>query len=336
MSNCERDLKNALLDREEAEDRLARLEKMRSRVYLNNELYESLKKDYSIIKNRSEFLTANIEDLKSRQLINQDQYEILKDEYALITKSATNLLANKTEAHISEDQYNEFKAEYTKKQSDALMSIGAIKTAIKKSLDNAENELELYNKNFDKIVIRFKVGEMGQDEYSKFQRQYQNRIEKSNESVAELKRLVEAESSEDVIRSAQSKPFQALSTPLSTFSFSNNIPKSIPSFGISGGFRHRISNMSEKFWGLSPLGKIVTGLVTLSFLAIIWIMFWSWVTAQFALKAASSGSSSFGSIIVIGYAIAYIGFIIIEIIGIIMTIYGIKELWRERSEVKLI
>ncbi len=117
MVNREKDLKTALIEKEETENRLAKLEKMRSEKYLNDEVHESLKGEYAIIKDRSDYLTSNLEELKSSQLINQDQYNALKNEYASINESAAKLLANKSEARISEEQYEELRKEYTKKQN---------------------------------------------------------------------------------------------------------------------------------------------------------------------------------------------------------------------------
>lgn len=335
----ERELKIALFNKEEAEDRLAKLEKMRSKKYLSDEVYDSLKGEYTILKDRSEYLVTNLEELKSSQLINQDQYDLLKDECSLIYKAATNLLANKSEGHISEEQYNEMKSEYMQKQSDAFIITAGIKADIKKSLDIAENELNIYIKEYDKLGVKFNVGEIKQDEYTKLQRQYQNKIDKSKKLVSELKKLVEAESSKDITGVTQATPFQSISKPLSTAKLSDNIPKKNPFSGLSNRFRVLASELIERYRGLSSVSKIVAGLLTSSLIAAIWLIVWGALASALLISAASSASSIRSEsgfnlimlIITIFTAIEYIGAVLIEIIGITMIIYGVRDLWLERN-----
>lgn len=339
MSTKERELKIALFNKEEAEDRLAKIEKMRSKKYLSDEVYDSLKSEYAILKDRSEYLITSLEELKSSQLINQDQYEILKDECSLIHKTATNLLANKSEGHISEELYNEMKSEYMQKQSDAFIITAGIKADIKISLDIAENDLNIYIKEHDKLGVKFNVGEIKQDEYTRLQRQYQNKIEKSRKSVSELKKLIEAESSKDIIGIAQATPFQAISKPLSTITLSDNIHRKNPFLGLSSRFRVFASELIERYRGLSSASKIVAGLLTSSLLSAIWLIAWGALVSALLISAASSATSihsesGFNLIMLIIFvftAIEYIGAVIIEIIGITMIIYGVRDLWQERK-----
>lgn len=332
----ERELKFALFNKDEAEDRLAKLEKMRSKKYLSDEVYDSLKSEYITLKDRSEYLITNLEELKSSQLINQDQYDLLKDECSLIYKAATNLLANKSEGHISEEQYNEMKTEYMQKQSDAFIIIAGIKADIKKSLDIAEHELNIYIKKYDKLGVKFNVGEIKQDEYTNLQRQYQNKIDKSKKLVSELKKLVEAESSKDIIGITQATPFQSISKPLSTITLSDNIPKENLFWGLSNKFRVFASELIERYRGLSSVSKIVAGLLTSSLLSAIWLIVWGALVAALVISAASSIRSESGFnltmlIMFIFTAIEYMGAVLIEIIGITMIIYGVRDLWQERK-----
>ena len=332
----ERELKIALFNKEEAEDRLAKLEKMRSKKYLSDEVYDSLKSEYTILKDRSEYLITNLEELKSSQLINQDQYDLLKDKCSLIYKAATNLLANKSEGHISEEQYNEMKSEYMQNQSDIFIIIAGIKADIKKSRDIAENELNIYIKEYDKLVVKFNVGEIKQDEYTKLQRQYQNKIDKSKKVVSELKKLVEAELSKDIIGVSQSTPFQAISKPLSTVKLSDSIPKKNPFLGLSNRVRVFASELIERYRGLSSVSKIVAGLLTSSLLFGIWLIVWYVLGAATTIIAASLFRSDsviylMVLIVYIFFAVGCIGGLLIQIIGITMIIYGVRDLWQERK-----
>jgi len=305
---------------------------MRPKKYLNDEVHGSLKDVYSIIKDRSDFLITNLEELRSRQLINPNQYVTLQIEYSLINKSATNLLANRSETHISEEHYKELKDEYTKKQSDALFVIGGIKADVQKSLNAAENEQKRYNNEFEKIKVKFDVGEIKYDGYDRLQRQYQNKIEKSKKSISELKSLVEAKSSNDIVGIGITSitPFQVVPKPLSTIALNDNISKN-PGLSLSSRSRNFISEMIERYLGLSPFLKILAGLVTSSLLAVVWLMVWSAASNLLALNAALSGNSGVSTLIIfIGYAIAYIGAILIEIAGIIMIIYGVRDLWQRK------
>jgi hypothetical protein len=328
MANRERELKTALSVKEEIEDRLAKLEKMRSKKYLNDEIYGSLKDEYATIKDRSDYLTTNLEELKFSQRINQDQYNDLKTEYALINESATKLLANKSEAHISEEQYEDLRKEYIKKQSDSFMIIAGIKADIKQTLDNAENELKTYNKEIDKIVIKFNIGDLKKNEYIKLQRQYQNKVEKLKKTIPELKKLVGAELSNDIVGITPTPSFNAVSMITSR----DNIPKNFPVLGLSGGFMAFVSGLIERYRELSPLFKILAGLLTASLLSIIWIVAWGALGTVLEYRAILSGSEvGLNLIILIISLIEYIGAILIEIIGIIMIIYGVRDLWQERK-----
>jgi hypothetical protein len=333
MANRERELKKALICKEEIEDRLAKLEKMRSIKYLNDEVYDVLKGEYDVIKDRSAYLLINLEELNSSQRVNRSQYDALKDAYYLIDKSVTDLLANKSEGHINEEQYKEIKSEYTQKQSSAFIVIANIKSDIKKSLITAENELTRFNQEFNKIDVRFKVGEIKQDDYIKLQRNYQSKIEKSQKSVSGLKNLIEAESSKDISAIVQGAEHPTdISKPPSLSEINVKIPKGVPVSGLSMSFTNFIASLTDRYWCLSPFYKIVIGLLTSAIIAPIFLWIFTMVSALLTVGVTYGTGSGFAMIL--GTVLSIIGgfgAVLIEIAGYIMIIYGIREMWQDRK-----
>jgi len=86
MANLERDLKQALINKEEIEDQLGKLDEMLPKKYLDNEVHNLLKSDYAAIKEQSDHMLANLEKLNSEKQITEDQYRLLKSEYHLINE----------------------------------------------------------------------------------------------------------------------------------------------------------------------------------------------------------------------------------------------------------
>lgn len=114
-----------------------------TRKYLDDEIHDTLKDDYSVIKDRSDCLIANLEELNSRQLLILDQYETLKKEYTFINKIAANLLSNRrTEPAV-------------------------VKADLKKSLNITENQLKSYNNKFEKTKFISDIKNMIKPEISK-------------------------------------------------------------------------------------------------------------------------------------------------------------------------
>lgn len=329
MANRESDLKIALISKEEAENKLAKLEKMRSRKYLNDDIHDSLKGEYFVIKDRSDSLITNLEELNSRQLLIRDQYETLKEEYTLINKIAKNLMENRTEAHISEEQYNDMKNEYTKTQSDAFLVIAGIKADLQKSLDTAQNELKTYNNEFEKIKVKSNIGEIKQDEYIRLQRQYQNKIENSKKSISKLKKQIEAESPKDldiVVReSVSSNP---VSSSLSSTTFRDKIPPfgSSSFSGLFEGLKDLFDRGVARFWSLSPVLKIIVGfLVAYIFMGIL--------GGGLAFIVMAIAAQILGPVlgILIGYLIGVIFGLTLFITGNLMIFYGARDIWHERK-----
>ena len=147
-----------------------------TKKYLDDDIHDTLKDDYSVIKDRSDYLITNLEELNSRRLLIRDQYETLKNEYTLINKIATNLLLNRIEPAV-------------------------IKADLKKSLNTTENELKQYNNKFeDKFFLNLE--DIIQKKYIQFQRQYKKLIE--IESPTKLDRVVQESTSSNPIIEAES------------------------------------------------------------------------------------------------------------------------------------
>ena len=147
-----------------------------TKKYLDDDIHDTLKDDYSVIKDRSDYLITNLEELNSRRLLIRDQYETLKNEYTLINKIATNLLLNRIEPAV-------------------------IKADLKKSLNTTENELKQYNNKFgDKFFLDLE--DIIQKKYIQFQRQYKKLIE--IESPTKLDRVVQESTSSNPIIEAES------------------------------------------------------------------------------------------------------------------------------------
>ena len=147
-----------------------------TKKYLDDDIHDTLKDDYSVIKDRSDYLITNLEELNSRRLLIRDQYETLKNEYTLINKIATNLLLNRIEPAV-------------------------IKADLKKSLNTTENELKQYNNKFeDKFFLNLE--DIIQKKYIQFQRQYKKLIE--IESPTKLDRVVQESASSNPIIEAES------------------------------------------------------------------------------------------------------------------------------------
>jgi len=208
MKNSKSELKTALINKEKIENLLSGLEKLRSKPYVGDELHTALKSEYVIFIEHAEILLSNLETLKIEQTVTEDQYNALKSEYILIKEHAENLLANKSEASINEDQYKTLKSEYDKKLSDLFLEIARIKADIKGDLVASQNELSIAQQEFQKVEIKFKIGETSQNEFNKVKQTYENKINRLQISVSELNKLVNAESPKDIGLNSSSLPIR--------------------------------------------------------------------------------------------------------------------------------
>jgi hypothetical protein len=102
------------------------------------------------------------------------------------------------EGSVGEEQYESLKGEYDEKLSDVITDIDSIKSEIGKELEAAESNLATHKRELSDLEVRHKVGELSDEEYQRSEKKMQNKIEKAQATVSELKNLAESKSSSDI------------------------------------------------------------------------------------------------------------------------------------------
>ena len=93
-----------------------------------------------------------------------------------------------------------------------------------------------------------------------------------------------------------------------------------------------IAGCIERFLGLSPFLKIVTGFLASSVIAPIFISIFILVSMRFWLGAMYGADLGFAAIFAIALVLlAWIGAILIESTGFVMIVYGVRGIWREKK-----
>lgn len=127
-----------------------------------------------------------------------------------IKEKAENLLPNlenlKRNKKIDEAQYASMKNEYIMMFNDTNAEIAQIKSEISTELESNQKNLDIYNKELKNLEIRYKVGELTSvwywseraEGYRKADKNIRNKIEKTQQKISELKRLLESKSSAEV------------------------------------------------------------------------------------------------------------------------------------------
>jgi hypothetical protein len=89
----------------------------------------------------------------------------------------------------------------------------------------------------------------------------------------------------------------------------------------------------EKFFNLSPIKKLVTGFLTSLFIApilmAIFIFMSFLISAGLMYNARDFGIAAIFAFILI--LIGWIGSVLIESIGFIMIVYGVRDIWQEKD-----
>jgi ribosomal protein L40E len=106
----------------------------------------------------------------------------------------------------------------------------------------------------------------------------------------------------------------------------------------SNGFSFEvfIAGYVERFFRLSSFLKIVTGFLTTLFIAPILISIFMFVSSLISaglIYSAMYGAHDFGFAAIFAFVlilIGWIGAILIESIGFVMIVYGVRDIWRER------
>lgn len=337
MVHKERELKLALINKEEIEDKLAKLDDMLPKRYLRDEIHESLRGEYASIKEQSDRLLINLEELNSSERMIDKEYASLKNEYNLISNSSARLLANKSEGSISEELYNSTKREYSKKLDEAFLAVASLQNEIGKAISAEEGEIKRYNDELEKNAIRYKTGEIKQFDHDRQLNNLQKKIEASQKTVSELKKLLAAESSKDIAAvvkrqgnsiGASMPSSLSVSIPSSLSGLSEKLPQGVHAAGVIGSLKAFISGLKDRYWGLSPTYRIVVGFLTWTFGPTIY----GFLAAPIFLWAFFKiGSGNFVGPILILIILGTIGILGILIPGMLMFIYGVRDAWRERA-----
>lgn len=103
-------------------------------------------------------------------------------------------------------------------------------------------------------------------------------------------------------------------------------------------FEKFVASYVTKFWGLSSFKKIATGFLTSLFIAPILISIFAFISSLISAglmydaiyNARDLGSAAiFASILIL---LGWIGAILIESIGFVMIVYGVRDIWREQGK----
>ena len=111
-----------------------------------------------------------------------------------------------------------------------------------------------------------------------------------------------------------------------------------PGSNAGFSFKKLIAGYIEKFWCLSPFLKIVAGFLTSLFVAPFLISIFVFVSSL--LSAGLMYGSMYGGARDIGFALIFsfvlvllgwVGAVLIEGIGFVMIVYGVRDIWREKE-----
>lgn len=255
---------------------------------------------------------------------------LINKEY--IEEQLANLEISKSNSEISEEKYKEMKDAYSKQQSDAVLAIARMRNDLKKSISAVECDIKRYNDELEKNDIGYKTGEIKQYDHNKQLNKYRNKIEDSQKTVSELKKLVSAESSKDI--SVEVKGRAAMPSGLS--GLSNKLPQAGSGSGVFGRLNASVSGLGSRYWALSSIYKMYSGIFVMVFgpIVLCLLMMPIYLIAGYGMVNSVIYSGSFSGPAVILWililVIMYVGMIFIESTGFIMLVYGIRDAWHER------
>jgi hypothetical protein len=131
---------------------------------------------------------------------------------ALVSKEkADTYLANleklKEDKSIEEAQYNVLKTEYAKMRNDAVLRINAAKLEVKRILDAKLKELAAARTEYKYLEIRYKVGQIPVEVFSKQEISPKRRIADLEKTIADYQKLYNARTSNEVSTDAGLKLF---------------------------------------------------------------------------------------------------------------------------------
>lgn len=115
-----------------------------------------------------------------------------------ITRLVANLDALREQSGVSDDDYEALKKEYDTFQSDAEKSIDQLRIDTERQIDRHENELHVLEGDRQRLEVRLKVGEMGQEKFSREVGRVDRRIMNAQNDIARLRKSLEANSSAEL------------------------------------------------------------------------------------------------------------------------------------------
>lgn len=139
-------------------------------------------------------------------------------------KFLSNLEKLRADNSLTPDMYSGMKTEYEQRLSTALLEIDRIKKELMTQLANQDSELEAYQKEFAKLNVKYKVGELPVKTYQRSIQKIQNAIDQVNVQRQQLISLINAESSTDITALAKKLPAATAATRPSIQKVSSKAP----------------------------------------------------------------------------------------------------------------
>jgi len=109
-----------------------------------------------------------------------------------------NLETLKPEGTITEEQYDFLKEDYNKRLAAASSEIAQQKVELKSQLEDCQRSVATNKLEIERLSLRFKVGELPLEKYQSSDRKLRKRIDKTEAAIAELEKLLGANSSSDI------------------------------------------------------------------------------------------------------------------------------------------
>ena len=109
-----------------------------------------------------------------------------------------NLDKLKSEGTITEEQYNFVKEDYNQRLAAANSEIAQQRVELTSRVGDCQTSLATNKLELERLGLRFKVGELPLERYQRLDRKVRKRISKTEAEIAELERLLKANSSSDI------------------------------------------------------------------------------------------------------------------------------------------
>ena len=204
----------------------------------------------------------------------------------------TNLEKLKRKGTVEQEQYDSIKADYQERLKAATSEITEIKVQLSQQLENEKKDRDNHKLELGNLETRFKVGELSLDSYQGQERKIKRKIEKIEEGMAELQRLIKAKSASDVSEYADVPAPKKSKAPSTTRSRTRTKTRVSPRIT----FTEFISSAEEI---TTPKTKVV-GMIGGLLLFISVFLNWKSTGEYFGVSAGISGSEVSGAITAFG------------------------------------